>query len=207
MNAPATTRIVFDPIKFWAGMAGIAVRSQKLIQEFMSQAPERALLGMAEFPAIGAAFTELTTKLISDPMTIAMTTTELWAKYALAWQHASQHVLFPSTKRQLRSRDHRFKDKAWAENAFFEFIKETYLISAESIFETVRNVKGLDPKTAHKVNFCTMQFVDAIAPSNFIGTNPEVLAQLSRRVATTSSAGSPTYSTIWYAAREGSRSP
>jgi len=55
MNAPATTRIVFDPIKFWASMAGVAVRSQKLIQEFMSQAPERALLGMAEFQAIGAA--------------------------------------------------------------------------------------------------------------------------------------------------------
>jgi polyhydroxyalkanoate synthase subunit PhaC len=171
MNAPATT----DPVKFWASMAGIAARSQKLIQEFMSQAPERALLGMAEFQAIGAAFTELTAKLISDPMTIAMTTTELWAKYALAWQQTGQHVLLPSTKRELRSRDHRFKDKAWAENAFFEFIKETYLISAESILETVRNVKGLDPKTAHKVNFYTRQFVDAIAPSNFIGTNPEVL--------------------------------
>ena len=71
MNAPATTPLVFDPLKFWASTASVAARSQKLIQEFMSQAPEPALLGMAEFQAIGAAFMELTAKLISDPMTIA----------------------------------------------------------------------------------------------------------------------------------------
>jgi hypothetical protein len=75
MNAPATTPLVFDPLKFWASTASVAARSQKLIQELMSQAPEPALLGMAEFQAIGAAFAELTAKLISDPMTIAMTTT------------------------------------------------------------------------------------------------------------------------------------
>jgi len=39
----------------------------------------------------------------------------------------------------------------------------------------VRGVEGLDKKTARKVNFYTRQFVDAIAPSNFIATNPEVL--------------------------------
>ena len=113
--------------------------------------------------------------MMADPMTVATSTAEFWAKYALAWHKAGQRVLFPSTKAEVPSGDHRFKDKAWAENAIFEFIKETYLISAESILRAVRNVKGLDPKTAHKVDFYTRQFVDAIAPSNFIGTNPEVL--------------------------------
>jgi polyhydroxyalkanoate synthase len=40
---------------------------------------------------------------------------------------------------------------------------------------TVRNVEGLDDKTARKVDFYTRQFVDAIAPSNFLLTNPEAL--------------------------------
>ena len=40
---------------------------------------------------------------------------------------------------------------------------------------TVSDVDGLDPKTAKKVDFYTRQFVDAMAPSNFVMTNPEVL--------------------------------
>src|SRR5262249_52762566 len=39
----------------------------------------------------------------------------------------------------------------------------------------VRDVEGLDEKTAKKVDFYTRQFVDAMAPSNFAVTNPEVL--------------------------------
>src|SRR3546814_18383249 len=40
---------------------------------------------------------------------------------------------------------------------------------------TVKDVEGLDDKTAQKVDFYTRQFVDAMAPSNFVMTNPEVL--------------------------------
>ena len=40
---------------------------------------------------------------------------------------------------------------------------------------TVSEVEGLDPKTAQKVDFYTRQFIDAMSPSNFVMTNPEVL--------------------------------
>jgi hypothetical protein len=46
-----------------------------------------------------------------------------------------------------------------------------------AILSAVHQVKGLDPKTEHKVQFYTRQFVDALAPSNFVATNPEVLKQ------------------------------
>src|ERR1700745_467006 len=125
MNTPATPPLVYDPLKFSANMAAGAARSQKLIQEFMSQAPDPNPSGMANVQAIGAAFMELTEKMISDPATVATAAVELGAKYTLAWQQAGQHVLFPSTKAEAPSVDRRFKDKAWAENAIFEFIKET----------------------------------------------------------------------------------
>src|SRR5262249_8808566 len=63
----------------------------------------------------------------------------------------------------------------WQENQLFDFIKQSYLLSARWLQSTVRNVEGLDPKTAKKVDFYTRQFVDAMAPSNFVLTNPEVL--------------------------------
>lgn len=72
--------------------------------------------------------------------------------------------------------DKRFKYPAWTESVVFNFIKESYLIFAKSILATVRGVEGLDPATARKVDFYTRQFVDALSPSNFLATNPEVLA-------------------------------
>ncbi|MEK9755231.1 MAG: class I poly(R)-hydroxyalkanoic acid synthase, partial [Rhodospirillaceae bacterium] len=36
-------------------------------------------------------------------------------------------------------------------------------------------VEGMDKKTANKVDFYTRQFIDALSPSNFVMTNPEVL--------------------------------
>ena len=175
MNTPSTPPPAYDPVKFSHSMAGVAAQSQKLIREFMTQAPDLGSTGLADTQSVAAAFLELTTKMMADPITMATTTLDMWARYASAWQQAGQRLLFPSTNPEETSSDRRFKDKAWAENAIFEFIKQTYLVSADSILTTVRGVKGLDSKTAHKVDFYTRQFVDAIAPSNFIGTNPEVL--------------------------------
>ena len=39
----------------------------------------------------------------------------------------------------------------------------------------MRNVPGLDPKEQEKVDFYTRQFISAVAPSNFLLTNPAVL--------------------------------
>src|SRR5205823_3125288 len=68
-----------------------------------------------------------------------------------------------------------FSDAAWQENQLFDFIKQSYLLSARWVQSTVHSVEGLDQKTAKKVDFYTRQFVDAMAPSNFVMTNPEVL--------------------------------
>src|SRR3954465_8266820 len=70
-------------------------------------------------------------------------------------------------------RDRRFKDDAWRENEVFDFIKQSYLLSARFFQAVVGGVEGLQPKTAKKVDFYTRQFVDAMSPSNFVLTNPE----------------------------------
>ena len=54
-------------------------------------------------------------------------------------------------------------------------MKQSYLLTADAILSAVRKVEGLDLKGAHKAEFYTRQFVDAISPSNFVATNPEVL--------------------------------
>ncbi len=57
----------------------------------------------------------------------------------------------------------------------FDFIKQSYLLSARFVQDVVKQADGLDAKTAQKVDFYSRQFVDAMSPSNFLLTNPEVL--------------------------------
>ena len=72
-------------------------------------------------------------------------------------------------------KDRRFKDEAWKENEVFDFIKQSYLLSARYVQDVVSQWTGCDAKTAQKVDFYSRQFVDAMSPSNFLLTNPEVL--------------------------------
>jgi len=71
--------------------------------------------------------------------------------------------------------DKRFKDDAWAENVVFDFFKQSYLLTSRRILDMVDQVPGLDPHTARKLRFYTRQWVDALSPSNFALTNPEVV--------------------------------
>ena len=73
--------------------------------------------------------------------------------------------------------DKRFKDAAWTEDAVFDTLKQSYLLTSNWMQSTVRDVDGLDLKSAEKVNFYTRQFVDALSPTNFAATNPKVLKE------------------------------
>lgn len=71
--------------------------------------------------------------------------------------------------------DKRFNDKAWSDRVFFDYIKQSYLLSSNSILDTVEATEGIDNKTRQRLSFFTRQWLNAIAPSNFLLTNPEVL--------------------------------
>ena len=100
-----------------------------------------------------------------------------WKNYLDLWQATSQRMQGKESKPLIEPSpgDKRFKDAQWAENAVFDFIKQSYLLAADNLQGLVRKVDGLDDKTARKVQFYTRQFVDAMAPTNFVLTNPTVL--------------------------------
>jgi polyhydroxyalkanoate synthase len=72
-------------------------------------------------------------------------------------------------------RDKRFKDPEWKSNQFFDFVLQLYLLTTEWANELVKNAEGIDPHTRKKAEFYVQQITNAIAPSNFVFTNPEVL--------------------------------
>src|SRR6187397_300287 len=74
-------------------------------------------------------------------------------------------------------RDKRFKDPEWKSNQFFDFVLQLYLLTTQWAQELVKNAEGVDPHTRKKAEFYVQQITNAIAPSNFVFTNPEVLRE------------------------------
>jgi polyhydroxyalkanoate synthase len=165
-----------DPAAWSESMAKIAEQSQRLVSEFLSR--NAADLDTQTDPLnIGSAFIEMTTRLMSDPQKLFEAQVSLWQDYMTLWQTTARRMMGEPAEAVIQPSpgDRRFKDEAWQDNQVFDFIKQSYLLTARWLQSTVNDVNGLDTKTSQKVDFYTRQFVDAMAPSNFAMTNPEVL--------------------------------
>src|SRR4030088_2357507 len=74
-------------------------------------------------------------------------------------------------------KDKRFIDPEWSSNQFFDFLKQAYLLTVTWADHLVKDAEGLDPVTLQKADFYVRQISNAIAPSNFVLTNPELLRE------------------------------
>jgi polyhydroxyalkanoate synthase len=175
-----------DPVELSHSMAEIAKRSQRLVADFLQRQHSGdggaggsggMGMGMGDPANIGNAFFEMTTRLMADPSKLVQAQISLWNDYMTLWQRTAQRFLGGDAEPTVEALqgDRRFKDSSWNDNTLFDFIKQSYLLTARWMQSTVADVEGLDDKTARKVDFYTRQFVDAMAPSNFLLTNPEVL--------------------------------
>ncbi len=102
---------------------------------------------------------------------------QLWRGQMQLWQNtllrlAGQPV---APVAQPDKGDQRFTDREWTDNPLFDFLKQSYLLTARGMIDSVNAVEGIDDKTRQRLLFFTRQWINAVAPSNFLMTNPEVL--------------------------------
>ena len=166
-----------DPVEMSRAMARIAERGQRLVSEFLQRQQSGGGKTDTDPLNIGGAFLEMTTQMMADPAKMVQAQIGLWNDYMALWQSTARRMMGEETEPVIvpEAGDRRFKHADWDENHIFDFVKQSYLLTARWMQSTVREVEGLDDKTAQKVDFYTRQFVDALAPSNFVMTNPEVL--------------------------------
>ncbi len=165
-------------------MAEIAEKSRVLVSEWLERQSNGGGPADSGGPVdpmnVGRAFLEMTARMMADPAKLMQAQMTLWQDYMRLWQTTATRFFAGGEAEPVAepaSGDRRFKDPAWEENALFDYIKQSYLLSARWMQSTVSDVEGLDDKTSQKVDFYTRQFVDAMAPSNFVMTNPEVLRE------------------------------
>ena len=72
--------------------------------------------------------------------------------------------------------DKRFAGREWRDDAYYDYLRQSYLISAQSLNRMVE-ASALDAPQKDRVRFAVKQWIDAMCPANFAATNPEALRQ------------------------------
>jgi polyhydroxyalkanoate synthase len=167
-----------DPEVLGRSMASIAERSQRLVTDWLERQSHGVRpAGSADPANIGSAFMEMTARMMTHPGQVIQAQLGFWQDYLTLWQNTTRRMMGMEATPVIApdAKDKRFRDESWQQSEIFDFIKQSYLLSARYVQDVVQHVDGLDPKTARKVDFYARQFVDAMSPSNFLLTNPEVL--------------------------------
>ncbi|KNG95329.1 PHA/PHB synthase family protein [Pseudaestuariivita atlantica] len=71
--------------------------------------------------------------------------------------------------------DRRFQNPLWQTHPYFNFIKRQYLTAAEAMRAAVADLDDMDPMEKRRLRYFTDQIADLMAPTNFLGTNPDAL--------------------------------
>jgi polyhydroxyalkanoate synthase len=116
---------------------------------------------------------------LSDPKRAIELQSNLGQAYLDLWGNAVKRLMGEAVPAVANPdpKDKRFADPEWASNQFFDFLKQAYLLTSTWADRLVRDADGLDAHTKQKAEYYTRQIANAISPSNFVLTNPELLRE------------------------------
>jgi len=159
--------------------AEVAERSGRLMGEFFQRQAGDHGVATSDELGIARAFMDLTARMLADPWKLAEMQTRMFWDHVALWQSSLLRMLGKEAPpvAEPGEGDNRFRNADWQDQFLFDYIKQSYLIAARHMHDTVSSVEGLPEETQKKVNFYTRQYIDALSPSNFALSNPEVLRE------------------------------
>ena len=168
-----------DPAEIAANYAEVARRASALMQEHLQRQMSKGVQPASDELGVAQAFRDMMARMMANPYAVMQAQMKLASDYMALWQNSMMRMMGVDVEPVAApdKGDKRFKDEQWQDHFLFDFIKQSYLITARHIHDTVSGVEGLDEQTQKKVEFFTRQYVDALSPSNFAMTNPEVLRE------------------------------
>lgn len=165
-----------SPLDLAEAFGNVSAQSRNVMQDFLDRHSPREMQSIDPL-GVMPAFAAWAEDLARDPARLLEAQFNAWNAYMQIWQTTAQRMMGLEAEPAVSTPDddRRFKAEDWSRNPFFDFVKQTYLATASAIQSTVAGSTGLDDKTAKKVEFYMQQFIDAMAPTNFAATNPDVL--------------------------------
>ena len=161
-------------------MAEVFDISSQIWQTFMAAQLQQGTPKHADPLNTFPTFAELYRTMWDNPKEVADKTIQYWTQQSALWQHSMLRWLGAKDVPEklelphMMKADRRFAHKEWSENAVFDYVKQSYLLTSGWIQDTVNSVGEMDPKERKKAAFYTRQFVEAMNPANFFALNPRL---------------------------------
>jgi polyhydroxyalkanoate synthase len=116
---------------------------------------------------------------LADPQRAVELQTRLGKSYLELWAAAAKRLAGEQTEPVVKAdpADKRFADPEWSSNQFYDFLKQAYLLTAQWANQLVADAVDIDPHTKQKAEFYVRQIINAVSPSNFVLTNPELMRE------------------------------
>ncbi|MHB9878606.1 PHA/PHB synthase family protein [Pacificimonas sp. ICDLI1SI03] len=167
-----------DPAETFERMTYLSGKAQQMMLEFITrQESAGGTSGGMNLTAdpfgMMDMWTGITQAALSDPVKLAQMQMDYVQEAVQLWQGMLGGEATPTAA--TGKQDRRFSGDAWENAPAFSFIKQAYLLTSRYIMDTVEELDGIEDKDREKIQFYTKQFVDAMSPSNYLLTNPEVL--------------------------------
>ncbi len=153
----------FPTLEDWQHWTWVTGRAQQMLMETWAESLK------ADEPVTG-----LATPAPTDPMAWMTAGAEAWSKGLEAWS-TMLGATADAGGGAGHARDKRFSSPEWSQNPVFDTIKQSYLAISDQLLGSVEKIDGVDDETRQKLRFATKSLVDAMAPSNFALTNPDVM--------------------------------
>ncbi|MET2826466.1 class I poly(R)-hydroxyalkanoic acid synthase [Mesorhizobium shangrilense] len=175
--------LVKDPERFALNMARMIEQAGKAASAWAEPREKGEVRDSVAEPVVDMVktFSKLSEYWLADPQRALEAQTRLFSGYMTVWANAIQRTsnAAEGTEDAVKPErgDKRFLDPEWGRNAFFDFLKQAYLVTSRWASDLVEHADGLDEHTRHKAGFYVKQVSNAISPSNFILTNPELFRE------------------------------
>ena len=172
-DAPAEPELLpiktLEEMQHWTWVMG---RAQQLMMEYMA---EQMIHAPAKAPDPAKAFAQWPMNLFADPTKAAQQQIDFWTAGLDIWQRSLGLKEGHSKIEEKANSDKRFSQPAWRENPLFDLIRQSYVLISDRLLGSIDTIEGLDEKQRERLRFATDAFVEAMSPSNFAFTNPEVI--------------------------------
>lgn len=166
-----------EDMQHWTGVIGQAQQMMlEQMGEAMAAAQAKSGAAMPNMPGLGSGLGAGTPDMLGSATKLGEAQADFWSQSLQLWQRFLQP---PGTAAagapSPADKDRRFAAAQWRDNPLFDLIRQSYLLVADQMLKSVDVLDGVEPKQREQLRFATKTFVDAMSPSNFAFTNPQVI--------------------------------
>ena len=166
-----------NSLQMTANLEKIEALSERLVKAVSGKAKSNPALSGPNQELFSNAMTSYMQEMIENPAKVFEHQAAYWGKsmkhYVEAQQVLAKGKLEAPT--DTYQNDRRFSNPLWNTHPYFNFVKQQYLINSDAVKQTVEDAVDLDPKEKQRLTYFSQQIIDMMAPTNFLGTNPDAL--------------------------------